>query len=77
MREGVLHCFDEQELKLLRDGLESLVSMETKKEGGGDRDVMYFTERCIRRIKGEPEVVEQFRVNLSTEKVVEHERVAL
>jgi HEAT repeat protein len=49
--EGVLHEFEDDELVFVRDALTAQMQWEKQQAFGGDRDVLYFTSRCLQRIK--------------------------
>jgi hypothetical protein len=50
--ESVLHVFEEQEIAFIREVLIQQIEGERQREGGGDRDVIYFATLCLNRSKG-------------------------
>jgi hypothetical protein len=49
--ESVLHVFEEQDISFIKEVLAQQVDAESEKEGGGDRDVIYFATLCLNRAK--------------------------
>jgi len=49
--ECVLDQFEEEELSFIKEVLIQQVESEKEREGGGDRDVLFFANRCINRAK--------------------------
>jgi len=49
--ETVIHVFEEQDVEFIKVVLTEQLESEKEREGGGDRDVIYFSNRCIHRAK--------------------------
>jgi hypothetical protein len=49
--ELAIHIFDEQEIILVQNGLNAQVIAESERHGGGDIDVLFFANRCLRQIE--------------------------
>lgn len=47
--EAVLHDFEDAELSFIREVLLQQMEEEKEREGGGDRDVLFFAKRCVDR----------------------------
>ena len=47
--ETVIHVFEEQDIEFIKVVLLEQIESEKEKEGGGDRDVVYFSNRCVHR----------------------------
>lgn len=48
--ESVVHIFTEREIITVKDGLHAQFQREIERQGGGDVDVMFFANRCLRQI---------------------------
>jgi PDZ domain len=48
--ESVAHIFDEQEIIIIKNGLHAQIQFEMERHGGGDIDVIFFANRCLRQI---------------------------
>lgn len=64
--ETVIHVFDEQDVTFIREVLTEQLDAEKARDGGGDRDVIYFASRCINRAKT---IIEERSQELSREEV--------
>ena len=51
--ETVLHVFEDDELLFIQEVLLQQIESEKEREGGGDRDVLFFAQRCMNRAKRE------------------------
>ena len=47
--ETVVHVFEEQDIEFIKVVLLEQVESEKERDGGGDRDVIYFSNRCVYR----------------------------
>jgi PDZ domain len=47
--ESVLHVFEEKDVKFIMEVLHEQIVLEMQREGGGDKDVLYFAARCLKR----------------------------
>jgi hypothetical protein len=51
MLEAVIHMFEEDEVTYIKDSLLEQIESERQREGGGDRDVLFFANRCVNRAR--------------------------
>lgn len=49
--ETVIHVFEEQEVEFIKVVLLEQIESEKEREGGGDVDVLFFSNRCVNRAK--------------------------
>jgi hypothetical protein len=47
--ETVLHVFEENDISFIKEALVEQIEAEKAREGGGDRDVIFFANRCVNR----------------------------
>ena len=48
--ESVILVFEDREIMIVKDGLYTQIQTETEREDGGDVDVLFFANRCLRQI---------------------------
>ena len=48
--ESAIHGFEEDALSFIKEVLNQQLATEKERPGGGDRDVLFFATRCIRKI---------------------------
>jgi hypothetical protein len=51
MLESVVHMLVEEEVAYIKDSLLQQIESERQREGGGDRDVLFFANRCVNRAR--------------------------
>jgi hypothetical protein len=51
MLELVIHMFEEDEVAYIKEALQQQIESERQREGGGDRDVLFFANRCVNRAR--------------------------
>ena len=49
--ESVMHVFEEKDVEFITVCLSEQIVSEKEREGGGDIDVIYFSNRCVKRAK--------------------------
>lgn len=49
--EAVLHVFEEEEISFIQAALTQQLESEMEFDGGGDRDVLFFSKRCLTKAK--------------------------
>jgi hypothetical protein len=51
MLANVMNAFDEEEMIFIKETLLAQIGNEENREGGQDRDVLYFATKCVERIQ--------------------------
>jgi hypothetical protein len=46
--ELTMHMFDDRDIAIIKDGLHRQIQNENERDGGGDNDVLFFANRCLR-----------------------------
>ena len=49
--ESAIHVFEEDALTFIKEVLTEQLGSEKERPGGGDRDVLFFASRCIRKTR--------------------------